>query len=225
MGRLIRLILMGPPGCGKGTQGKKLEAHYGIPQLSTGDMLRAAVRDKTEIGLRAKERMDSGQLVSDDIIIGIMRERLSVSDCANGYILDGFPRTIAQAEALDSLFSEKGHELTAAVNLDVADDDVVARLSGRRQCKKCGVGYHLLFKKSQKDGICDDCGGELYQRADDNEKTVKDRLSVYNNQTAPLLDFYSKKKKLLNVKGAGSIDEIFENVCSLIEERMTTARS
>ena len=218
MDKKLRLILMGPPGCGKGTQGKKLEAVFRIPQLSSGDMLRAAVRDKTKVGLVAKGFMDNGQLVPDEVIIGVMRERLALSDCSSGYILDGFPRTIEQARALDKLFTETGQNLSSVINLDVADKDVVARLSGRRQCKKCGTGFHVLFNKSKKDGICDACGGELYQRDDDNEKTISDRLVVYKKQTAPLLEYYEKQGLLKNIKGTGSIDDIFGRIRSLIEK-------
>jgi len=216
----IRLILMGPPGCGKGTQGKMLESHYGIPQLSTGDMLRQAVSDKTEVGLTAKGFMDKGNLVPDEVLIGIMRDRLSTADCDKGYILDGYPRTIGQGEALDELFSETGHSLLSVVNMEVPDDEVVARISGRRQCKKCGTGYHIKFKRPKVDGVCDECEGELYQRDDDNEQTVRSRLAVYNEKTAPLLGYYEKQGLLVNVAGVGSIDEIYSGICSLIDERL-----
>jgi adenylate kinase len=219
MSKAARIILMGPPGCGKGTQSKKLESRYSIPQLSTGDMLRVAVRDKTPIGIEAKKYMDSGNLVPDDVIVGVVSDRLKASDCQNGYILDGFPRTIAQAEALDEIFDKNGQKLTAVINLEVKDDDVIARLSGRRQCKKCGVGFHIVFNKPKLDGVCDVCGGELYQRDDDNEKTVFDRLSVYKAKTAPLLDYYEKVGLLNNVSGSGSIDDIFGSICSLIDKR------
>lgn len=223
MERVLRLILMGPPGCGKGTQGKKLEARYGIPQLSTGDMLRVAVRNGTPIGREAKGFMDRGELVPDQVIIGIMRERLSASDCSGGYILDGFPRTIEQAKALDVLFAEAGQQLTAVIDLDVADEEVVRRLSGRRQCRACGTGFHVVFHKPQQDGRCDACGGELYQRDDDNEKTIRDRLSVYNRQTAPLLSYYERQGVLRKIPGTGSIDEIYAQACSLIERACTSA--
>lgn len=221
----IRIILMGPPGCGKGTQGKMLEKKYGIPQLSTGDMLRQAVRDATPVGARAKEKLDRGELVSDEILIAIMRDRLESEDCSRGYILDGYPRTIGQAEALDRLFEEKGTRLLAAINMDVPDEDVVARISGRRQCKSCGTGYHVEFKKPAKDGVCDQCGGELYQRGDDNEKTVRDRLSVYNEKTAPLLGYYEKRGLLVSIPGTGPIDEIFNDICSLIDKKTAASRS
>jgi adenylate kinase len=222
MSKAIRIILMGPPGCGKGTQGKQLEVKYNIPQLSTGDMLRQAVRDCTEVGLQAKECMDKGNLVPDEVLIGIMRERLAASDCDHGYILDGYPRTIGQAEALDRLFSENGQNLLAVINMDVPDNDVVARISGRRQCKKCGAGFHVEFNKAKQDGICDACGGELYQRDDDNEMTVRSRLKIYKEKTAPLLGYYEKQGLLANTPGTGSIDEIFSRVCSLIDERIVS---
>ncbi|MBN1282391.1 MAG: adenylate kinase [Proteobacteria bacterium] len=215
----MRIILMGPPGCGKGTQGKMLEERYSIPQLSTGDMLRAAVGEGTEVGRKARSYMESGALVPDEVIIGIMRERLAKPDCERGYILDGFPRTVAQAEALERMLSEMKQGLLAAINLDVPDDEVVARIAGRRQCEKCGTGYHVLFKKPARDGVCDACGGRLYQRADDNEETVRARLANYKRQTEPLLGHYEGKGLLANVKGVGGIDEIYGNICSLIDKR------
>ncbi|HPQ80958.1 MAG TPA: adenylate kinase [bacterium] len=219
----VRVILMGPPGCGKGTQGKKLEAKFGIPQLSTGDMLRKAVRDGTPVGMKAKGFMDEGKLVPDEVIIGIMKERLAAPDCDRGYILDGFPRTVEQARALDGLFSESGQDLTAVVNLDVDDEEVVRRLSGRRQCRKCGTGFHVSFNRPKVEGVCDACGGELYQRDDDNEKTIRERLEVYNRQTAPLLAYYEEKGLLYSTPGSGSIDDIFGRTCSLIEKGLAAA--
>lgn len=218
MNNKLHLILMGPPGCGKGTQGKKFESLLGIVQLSTGDMLRAAVRDMTPVGIKAKSAMDNGMLVSDDIIVGVMRERLLNKDCERGYILDGFPRTVEQARALDGLLKERGEKIDHAINLDVSDDEVVRRLSGRRQCKKCGTGFHVVFNKPKKDGICDVCGGELYQRSDDNEMTIRERLKVYNEQTSPLLAYYEKQGLLRSLKGSGSIDEIFDGIRSLIKK-------
>lgn len=217
MSGLLRLVLMGPPGCGKGTQGKKLEAIYKIPQLSTGDMLRAAIRNETPVGLQARIFMDKGELVPDEVIIGIMRERLSESDCSNGYILDGFPRTLEQGRALTILLNESSAKLSMAINLDIADDEVVRRLSGRRQCKKCGTGYHVIFNKSKNESVCDVCGGELYQRDDDNETTIRERLKVYNKLTAPLLAYYKEQGLLRQVPGVGSIDKILTEIRSLIE--------
>lgn len=225
MAEAVRIVLMGPPGCGKGTQGKKIEAHYGIPQLATGDMLRAAIRDGTPVGLMAKKYTDRGHLVPDDVIVGIMRERLSAKDCQGGYILDGFPRTVEQATALDGFLAERGQKLMAVINLDVPDEEVVKRLAGRRQCKSCGTGFHDLFNRPKEDGICDVCGGELYQRDDDNESTVRERLDVYNRQTAPLLSYYEGRGLLRNIKGAGRIDDIFKRIRSLIDRKMASANS
>lgn len=225
MAQAIRIVLMGPPGCGKGTQGKKLTERYGTPQLATGDMLRAAVHDGTPVGFEAKGYMEAGRLVPDEVIIGIMRERMAKGDCAGGYILDGFPRTIAQAEALGHLVDESGEKLLGAINLDVPDEEVVRRIAGRRQCRKCGENYHVMFKKPAKEGVCDLCGGELYQRADDNEETVRQRLETYKKQTEPLLSYYEGLGLLMNVSGMGGIDDIFERICSLIDRRAGTSGS
>lgn len=214
----IRLILMGPPGCGKGTQAKLLEERYGIVQLSTGDMLRAAVREGSSVGLKARSIMEHGGLVPDEVIVGIMRERMQRDDCAAGYILDGFPRTLGQAEALGVLLAELDQPLTLAVSLTVSDDEVVRRLSGRRQCRVCGAAYHIEFKPSRKNGMCDECGGELYQRDDDNEATIRQRLSVYHAQTAPLIRYYRERGLMGEVNGVGSIGEIFKATCSLIDK-------
>jgi len=218
----IRLILMGAPGCGKGTQAKKLEERYGIVQLSTGDMLRAAIREGTEVGNTAKGFMDKGALVPDEVIIGVMKERLAKGDVTNGYILDGFPRTLGQAEALSTLLDEMHQPLTAAVALTVSEDEVVKRLTGRRTCRKCGTGFHVQFNPPKQDGVCDKCGGELYQRDDDNEKTIRQRLAVYNEQTSPLIAYYSERGLLKEVEGIGSIDEIFDRTCSLIDSVTTS---
>jgi adenylate kinase len=225
MAQPIKIVLMGPPGCGKGTQGKMLEERYGILQLSTGDMLRAAVRDKTPTGLKAKEYMDAGKLVPDEVIIGIMNDRLAASDCDKGYILDGFPRTVAQAEALDVLIEKSGAGLLGAINLDVPDEEVVKRIAGRRQCRTCGTGFHMMFKQPHKEGVCDACGGELYQRADDNENTVRQRLETYKKQTEPLLGYYESKGLLMNVPGVGDIKGIYEKICSLIDRKVGLGRS
>lgn len=225
MAQPIKIVLMGPPGCGKGTQAKKLEERYGIPQLSTGDMLRASVHEGTEVGLKAKGFMESGGLVPDEVIIGIMRERMAKDDCAGGYILDGFPRTIAQAEALSALVAESDAPLLGAINLDVSDEEVVRRIAGRRQCRKCGAGFHVIFKKPKVEGVCDECGGELYQRADDNEDTVRQRLATYKKQTEPLLSYYEGKGLLMNVSGMGGIDDIFGKICSLIDRKVDSGRT
>jgi adenylate kinase len=216
----VRMILVGPPGCGKGTQAQMLQQRYKIPQLSMGDMLRAAVREGTEVGAKAKGYMDQGKLVPDQTIVDVMRERVQKPDCENGYILDGFPRTLKQAEALEKLLEEMKRPLTATVAIAVPDDEVVRRLSGRRQCKSCGVGYHVEFKPSKAEGICDSCGGELYQRDDDNEATILSRLKVYYDQTSPLLDYYRERGLLEEVNGVGSINMIFGAICSLIDKRI-----
>lgn len=213
----IRLILMGAPGCGKGTQAKKLEERYDIVQLSTGDMLRAAIREGTDVGNKAKGFMDQGALVPDEVIIGVMKERLAKGDVSHGYILDGFPRTLGQAEALSRLLDEMHQPLTAAVVLKVNEEEVVKRLTGRRTCKKCGTGFHIEFNPPTQEGVCDTCGGALYQRDDDNEATIRQRLAVYNEQTSPLITYYRERGLLKEVEGVGSIDEIFERTCSLID--------
>lgn len=204
-----RLIFMGPPGGGKGTQAQRLQAKYGIVQLSTGDMLRAAVAAGTEVGKKAKAVMDAGQLVSDDIVIGIIDERLDQPDTANGFILDGFPRTVAQAEALDDLLVRKGLALDAVLELRVPDSLLVERITGRFTCAKCGAGYHDSFSKTKVDGVCDQCGGtEFKRRADDNAETVTSRLKAYHAQTAPLLPYYEGKKLLHVIDGTQDIDVV-----------------
>ncbi|MGC2857068.1 adenylate kinase [Novispirillum sp. DQ9] len=213
-----RLIFMGPPGGGKGTQAQRLQDDYGIVQLSTGDMLRAAVASGTEIGKKAKAVMDAGQLVSDDIVIGIIDERLDAADCANGFILDGFPRTVAQAEALDKLLADKGMALDAVLELRVPDSLLVDRITGRYTCAKCGAGYHDSFKKPTVEGVCDSCGGtEFKRRADDNAETVKSRLEAYHAQTAPLLPYYEGKGLLTVVDGTLPIDEVTRQLEAALE--------
>jgi adenylate kinase len=204
-----RLIFMGPPGGGKGTQAQRLQEKYGIVQLSTGDMLRAAVSAGTEIGLKAKAVMDAGKLVADDIMIGIIDERFDQSDCVNGFILDGFPRTVPQAEALDRLLAEKGLQLDAVIELRVPDALLVERITGRFTCAKCGAGYHDTFKRPKVDGICDVCGStEFKRRADDNAETVGSRLEAYHAQTAPLLPYYEGQRLLRVVDGTRDMDQV-----------------
>ena len=193
----MNLILLGAPGAGKGTQAEAISAKLGIPQISTGNMLREAVKNGTELGLKAKAAMDSGDLVSDEIVIGILKDRIAEPDAKNGYILDGFPRTVAQAEALDSM----GVTIDHVLEIYVADERICARMSGRRVCEKCGASYHVEYKPTKVEGICDKCGGKAVQRADDAPETVLSRLQVYQEKTAPLKEYYAKTGKLLTVEG------------------------
>jgi adenylate kinase len=212
----MRLVLLGAPGAGKGTQAKILVEKYGIPQISTGDLLRAAVAAGTALGKEARSYMDKGELVPDSVVLGMVEERLKQDDCKKGYILDGFPRNTKQAEALDKMLSPLNMSLTAALSVDVPFDDLMKRLTGRRTCKACGQMYNIYFNAPKKEGVCDKCGGELFQRDDDKEETIKKRLEVYNAQTAPLIDYYGKKGILKSVAGTGSIDDIFKKVCGAI---------
>jgi len=211
------LIFLGPPGAGKGTQAKMLVERYGIPQVSTGDILRAAVAEGTELGKKAKEYMEAGKLVPDEVVIGIIEERLKQSDCEKGFILDGFPRTVPQAEALDKVLEKMGRKIDHVLTLDVPEEELIRRLTGRRTCKKCGAMYHTIFNPPKVEGVCDKCGGELYQRPDDNEETVRSRLSVYEQQTRPLIDFYEKKGLVRKIDGRGEIKEIFEQIVRILE--------
>jgi adenylate kinase len=208
----MRIVLLGAPGAGKGTQAKILIEKYGMPQISTGDLLRAAVAAGTALGKEAKSYMDKGELVPDSVVLGMVEERLKKDDCKKGYILDGFPRNTAQAEALDKMLASLDMSLTAALSVDVPLDDLMKRLTGRRTCKGCGQMYNIYFKAPAKDGICDKCSGELYQRDDDKEATIKKRLEVYTAQTEPLIGYYKNKGILKTVSGTGSIDDIFKKV-------------
>jgi adenylate kinase len=205
----MRIILLGPPGAGKGTQAKLLIERLGIPQISTGDMLRAAVKAGSPLGMEAKAYMDRGALVPDAVIIGLVRERLQVPDCTRGYILDGFPRTVAQAEALETTLKALHLSLDRVLCLEVPSEDLVPRIAGRRTCRNCGAMYHLKFAPSKREGVCDACGGETYQRDDDREETVRQRLRVYEEQTAPLIRFYDGRRLLRRIPGTGEIAEIF----------------
>ena len=207
------LILLGPPGAGKGTQAARIRDEYKIAHLSTGDMLRGAIAAGTEVGKQAKSVMDAGKLVSDDIIIRLVEERTDEADCGNGFLLDGFPRTVAQAEALDDLLERKGQKLDAVVEFAVDDDALIGRISGRYSCAKCGAGYHDSFQKPKQDGVCDNCGGtEFKRRSDDNADAVRTRLQSYHQQTAPLLPYYRKKGVLKTVDGMADIDVVTKQV-------------
>ena len=213
----MRIVLLGAPGAGKGTQDKKLIEKYGIPQISTGDLLRAAVSAGTALGKEAKSYMDKGELVPDSVVLGMVEERLKQDDCKKGYILDGFPRNTAQAEALDKMLAALNMSLTGAVSVDVPFEDLMKRLTGRRTCKACGQMYNIYFSAPKKEGACDKCSGELYQRDDDKEATIKKRLEVYTAQTEPLMGYYKNKGIVNSVAGTGSIDEIFSKVCAILE--------
>ncbi len=212
----MNLVLLGAPGAGKGTQAKILVEKYTIPQISTGDLLRAAVAAGTSLGKEAKSYMDKGELVPDSVVLGMVEERLKQDDCKKGYILDGFPRNTKQAEALDKMLESLDMSLTAALSVDVPLEYLMKRLTGRRTCKACGQMYNVYFNAPKKEGVCDKCGGELFQRDDDKEETIKKRLEVYNAQTAPLIDYYGKKGILKSVEGTGSIDDIFKKVCGAL---------
>lgn len=212
----MNLVLMGLPGAGKGTQAEKIVEKYGIPHISTGDMFRAAIKEGTELGLKAKSFMDKGDLVPDEVTIGIVRERLSKDDCHKGFLLDGFPRTVAQAEALENILSDLNKKINFVINIDVEKEILMERLTGRRICKSCGSTYHLVFNPPASEGVCDRCGGELYQRADDNEETVQNRLEVNLKQTKPLLDFYETKGYLRNIDGQQDIRIVFDDIDQLL---------
>ena len=217
----MQLLLMGPPGAGKGTQAVKLVEKFKIPQISTGDMFRAAVKAGTELGKKAKACMESGKLVPDEVTIGIVRERLSQDDCKKGFILDGFPRNVEQAKALEKILDELNLKLTKVLNIHVPAADLIERAVGRRVCKKCGATYHIKFNAPKVENVCDNCGENLYQRADDNEETMKNRLSVYEESTRPLIDYYEKVGLYTEIDGRQPIDKVteeLENVLYSVKE-------
>lgn len=213
----MNLVLMGLPGAGKGTQAEQIVDKYHIPHISTGDMFRAAIKDNTELGLQAKSFMDKGELVPDEVTVGIVRERLLKDDCKNGFLLDGFPRTVAQAEALESILTDMNRKIDYVINIQVPEEILVERLTGRRICKSCGATYHLVFNPPKEAEVCNRCEGELYQRPDDNEETVQNRLNVNIKQTQPLLDFYNEKGYLRNINGEQDIDKVFSDIDELLQ--------
>ncbi|MBL3526200.1 MAG: adenylate kinase, partial [gamma proteobacterium endosymbiont of Lamellibrachia anaximandri] len=213
----MRIVLLGAPGSGKGTQAKKIVGKYGIPQISTGDLLRAAVAAESELGRQAKEAMESGHLVSDDIVLAMIRERLQAQDVKEGYILDGFPRNLTQSETLDAMLSELGQPLDLAILIHVETDALMERLVGRRNCESCGQMYNIYSSPTIVEGVCDKCGGKLHQRVDDNEETISHRLHVYDNLTVPLIEHYDEQGKLRRIEGAGEIEEIFASVCQILD--------
>ncbi|EJM2425073.1 adenylate kinase [Staphylococcus pseudintermedius] len=213
----MNIILMGLPGAGKGTQASEIIKKYPIPHISTGDMFRKAIKDETELGKEAKSYMDRGELVPDEVTVGIVKERISEDDAKKGFLLDGFPRTIEQAEALNSILEELGRTIDAVVNIEVPEEELMNRLTGRRICETCGTTYHLVFNPPKVEGICDIDGGKLYQREDDNPETVANRLEVNVKQSKPILEFYNHKGLLKNIDGSKHIDEVTSDVIEILE--------
>ena len=214
----MKLLIMGPPGAGKGTQAEMLVKELKITHISTGDMFRAAIKEGTEMGKKAKEYMDKGELVPDSVVVGMVRDRLSQPDCVNGFLLDGFPRTIAQAEALDETFKEMGFVPDAVINIAVPREKLMERLTGRRICRNCGASYHMVFNKPKVKGKCNSCGGELYQRDDDNEVAVGNRLDIYEAQTQPLIDYYAKQSILKDINGDQDIKQVLADTLAAIKK-------
>ncbi len=212
------IILLGPPGAGKGTQAVKMAEKYNIPQISTGDILRSAVAAGTELGKEAKKFMDRGDLVPDEVVVGLVEERLKDADCKSGYILDGFPRTVNQAKSLDEMLEGKGDGISHVISIDVDNAELLKRLTGRRTCRECKAMYHVVFEPPKSEGKCDKCGGELYQRDDDKEETIKARLKVYAEQTEPLIEYYSEKGLKRSIVGTGGIGDIFKKITEVLEE-------
>ncbi|ERJ12367.1 adenylate kinase [Haloplasma contractile] len=213
----MNLLIMGPPGAGKGTQAANIVKEYNIPHISTGDMFRAAIKSGTELGKEAKRYMDQGDLVPDSVTCGIVKERLSKDDCKQGFLLDGFPRTVAQAESLEQILEDLDMNINTVINIKVDNNLLINRLVKRRICKDCGATYHLDFNPPKEEGICDVCGGDLYQRKDDNPETVENRLDVYAKQTKPLLDFYREKDLIQNINGEQDIDKVFSDIKSILK--------
>lgn len=213
----MNLILLGPPGAGKGTQAEKLSERYDIPHISTGDILRENIKEGTELGLKAKRYMDGGELVPDDVVVGIVRDRLAEPDCEEGFILDGFPRTVDQADALNKTVGEMGKPLEHVVDIVVPDEVVVKRLSARRVCDSCGAVKHLIYDPPQEEGVCDQCEGELQQRTDDNPQIIRERLKEYKEKTRPLKDYYRAKGLLRGVDGSLEMEQVLKEICSAIE--------
>ena len=212
----MKIIMLGAPGAGKGTQAKMIAEKFGIPYISTGDIFRANIKNGTELGKKAKEYMDKGQLVPDELTVEILLDRVAADDCKNGYVLDGFPRTIPQADVLDKELTKLGDKVDFAINVDVPDENIVRRMSGRRACLKCGATYHIEHIPPKKEGICDTCGSELVQRDDDKPETVQNRLSVYHEQTQPLIDYYNKKNILKSVDGTKDMQEVFSDIVNIL---------
>ena len=212
----MKIVLLGPHGAGKGTQAKSISNRYSIPHISTGDICRKNISENTPLGIEAKSYMDNGQLVPDEVTINMVKDRLQQDDCKNGYLLDGFPRTVHQAEALDNFLTEREESIDTALLIEVPKEFILERMTGRRVCPSCGASYHIKFNPPTNDGKCDLCGSDVIQRKDDTEETVKERLDVYENQTQPLIDFYKNKKQLSVVDGTQAINEVFESICKIL---------
>ena len=212
----MKIIMLGAPGAGKGTQAKKIAEKYQIPHISTGDIFRSNIKEGPELGMKAKAYMDQGGLVPDELTIGMLMDRIQKDDCKNGYVLDGFPRTIPQAESLTNALNERNQKIDYAVNVDVPDENIVNRMSGRRACLSCGATYHIVYKPSKVEGICDVCGDKLVLRDDDKPETVKKRLSVYHDQTQPLIDYYKEAGVLANVDGTQDMEKVFSDIVAVL---------
>ena len=216
---MLRAVLLGPPGAGKGTQAVRLVEKYEIPHISTGDIFRKNIKEGTELGKKAQEYMNAGALVPDELVVDLVKDRLQQDDCKNGFLLDGFPRTIFQAEKLDEFLSESNLKMDIVINLKVEREALIKRLTGRRVCKDCGASYHIVNIPPKKEGVCDICGGELIQRKDDNIETVENRINVYEEQTAPLIGYYKEAGSLVDFDGEASLDEVFDAIVQAIGEQ------
>lgn len=216
-GNLVKVIMLGAPGAGKGTQAQRIAQKWNVPHISTGDIFRANIKNGTELGTKAKEFMDQGLLVPDELVVDLVADRVKQDDCKNGYVLDGFPRTIPQAKALDEALSAMGEKIDYAVNVEVPDENIIRRMSGRRACVNCGATYHLVYIPTKVDGVCDKCGSDLILREDDKPETVKKRLDVYHEQTWPLINYYTDKKILVEVDGTQDIEEVFQTIVKILE--------
>lgn len=214
----MNVVLLGPPGAGKGTQAARIVEKYGVPHISTGDIFRANIKAGTELGKRAQEYMNRGELVPDELVVEIATDRLAADDCKEGFLLDGFPRTVFQAEKLDEFMASKGRKIEHVLNIEVGRDDLMARLTGRRVCKSCGASFHVVNIPPKQEGICDNCGAELVQRADDNEETASNRIEVYNRETKPLIDYYEKAGNIVNIDGGKAAEEVFAAIADRLGE-------
>jgi len=215
----MKIVMLGAPGAGKGTQAIKIADKYGIPHISTGDIFRANIKGGTELGMKAKSYMDKGELVPDEVTIGMLLDRISQDDCKDGYVLDGFPRTIPQAESLTKALAEKGQKIDYAMDIDVPDEAIVKRMSGRRACPKCGATYHIVYAAPKTENVCDKCGSELIVRSDDKPETVQDRLNVYHKQTEPLISYYKEAGVLREVDGTKDLEDVFNAVIAILENK------